>query len=173
MADSALDSAMPSFWNINPSLPRSSQTRLLIYCDGGICERCKVMDEDRIVTELFFEKPSFQEVSRVATALKGAGVNAIVMPPEDRGINTHLIVENADMEKTREKLKELGVKTEEKQVIIIKLDNRPGTMADAAKKISDRGINLVYAFSVAMTPTLSYVLLGAADNEAALKALKS
>lgn len=130
------------------------------------------MDEDRIVTELFLEKPNFKEVSKVAKALDGVGVKSIVMPPEDRSINTHLIVENGDMPKVRPVLKELGVAAMEKEVIIIKLENRPGTMADAAKKISDRGINLIYAFSVTMTPTLSYVLLGASDNAKALEALK-
>jgi hypothetical protein len=130
------------------------------------------MDEDRIVTELFFEKPTFKEVSMFAKSLESAGVKPLLMPPEDRGINTHLVVENKDLPKVRQKVKEAGIVAVEKEVIIIKLDNRPGTMADAAKKIAENGINLTYAFSVAMTPTLSYVLLGASDNEKALKALK-
>ncbi len=130
------------------------------------------MDEDRIVTELFLEKPNFKEVSKVAKALEGIGVKSIIMPPEDRSINTHLIVENLDLPKVRPVLKKLGVSAMEKEVIIIRLENRPGTMADAAKKISDKGVNLVYAFSVTMTPTLSYVLLGASDNKQALKALR-
>ena len=131
------------------------------------------MEEDRIVTELFFEKPTFKEVSKFAKALEKEGVKALVMPPEDRGINTHMILENSDLQKVRKKLKDLGIVAVEKEVIIIKLDNKPGTMADAAKKIAENGINLTYAFSVAMTPTLSYVLLGASDNHAALKALKA
>jgi len=130
------------------------------------------MEEDRIVTELFLERQAFKEVMKVASVLQAAGVKHIVMPPEDRGINTHLIVENSELDKVRKALKKMGVSAIEKEVIIIRLDNRPGTMADAAKKISDHGVNLVYAFSVAMTPTMSYVLLGAADNKAALKALK-
>jgi hypothetical protein len=130
------------------------------------------MGENRIVTELFLEKPNFKEVSRVAKALESKGVRSIVMPPEDREINTHL-VENQDLPKVRETLKELGVEAVEKEVVLIKLENRPGTMADAAKRISDKGINLVYAFSVAMTPNMSYVLLGTADNPSALRALES
>jgi len=130
------------------------------------------MDEDRLVIELFFEKPSFVEVSKVAKAFEEAGIKNILMPPEDRGINTHLIIESADLPKAKEKLSGMGVVAQAKEVIIIKLENRPGTMADAAKKISENGINLTYAFSVAMTPTLSYVLLGADDNKAALAALK-
>ena len=129
------------------------------------------MGENRIVTELFLEKPNFKEVSRVSKALEKKGVKSIVMPPEDREINTHLVVENKDLPTVRKVLKELGSEAVEKEVILIRLENRPGTMADAAKRISDKGINLVYAFSVAMTPTMSYVLLGTADNAAALKAL--
>ncbi|MEW6748479.1 MAG: ACT domain-containing protein [Candidatus Micrarchaeota archaeon] len=130
------------------------------------------MDEDRLVVEFFFEKPSFAEVSKVAKAFSEAGIKSILMPPENRGINTHLIVEKADLQKAKAKLKAMGIEVQEKEVIIIKLENRPGTMADAAKKISENGINLTYAFSVSMTPTLSYVLLGSDDNKAALAALK-
>ncbi|MFH0736974.1 MAG: hypothetical protein V1827_00260 [Candidatus Micrarchaeota archaeon] len=131
------------------------------------------MEQDRIVTELFLEKPNFKEVTRAAKALEQIGVKSIIMPPEDRGINTHLIIESADLPKARKKLKDLGIEAQDKEVVIIKLDNRPGTMAEATKRISDKGVNLLYAFSVTMTPTMSYVLLGATDNQAALKALKS
>ncbi|MFH1785723.1 MAG: hypothetical protein ABH842_04815 [Candidatus Micrarchaeota archaeon] len=130
------------------------------------------MEANRIVVELFLEKPNFQEVSTVSRALETAGIVPIMMPPEDREINTHLVVEKADLELARAKIKELGLKAIEKEVIIITLENKPGTMAEAAGKISASGINLTYAFSVTMTPTLSYVLLGTADNEAALKALQ-
>ncbi len=131
-----------------------------------------IMEADRIVTELFFEKPTFKEVSRFAKELEKDGIKPLLMPPEDRGISTHLIVENSDLQKVRQKIKKSGIVAVEKEVIIIKLENRPGTMAEAAKKISDKGINLLYAFSVTMSPTLSYVLLGASDNKAALKALQ-
>lgn len=131
------------------------------------------MGENRIVTELFLEKPNFKEVSKVSKSLEAEGVKCIMLPPDDREINTHLVVENKDLPVIRKVVKKLGIIAIEKEVILIKLDNRPGTMAEAAKRISDKGINLVYAFSVAMTPTMSYVLLGTADNHAALKALES
>ena len=130
------------------------------------------MGEERIVTELFLEKPSFKDVSKVAHVLEEIGVKSILMPPEDREINTHLVVENSDLDNVRKKLKSMNIKAIEKEVIIIRLENKPGTMADAAKKISDKGVNLLYAFSVAMTPTMSYVLLGTSDNKTALNALK-
>ena len=130
------------------------------------------MGEERIVTELFLEKPNFRDVSKVAHVLGEIGVKSILMPPDDREINTHLVVENSDLDNVRKKLKSMKLKAIEKEVIIIRLENKPGTMADAAKKISDKGVNLLYAFSVAMTPTMSYVLLGTSDNKTALNALK-
>ena len=129
------------------------------------------MEKSRIVVELFLEKPNFREVSRVAKTLSAEGVKAIIMPPEDREISTHLVVERSDLLKAKKILKQLGVTAVEKEVVLVALPNTPGTMAETTSKISSKGINLVYAFSVAMTPTLSYVIFGTENNEAALKAV--
>ncbi len=126
---------------------------------------------NRIVTELFLEKPSFEEVSKVAKSLEEEQVKTILLPPENRGINTHLVVEKADIEKTREKLNSLSVPFQEKDVMLIRLENRPGTMAEVAMKVSNSGVNLTYAFSVTMDETYSFVLLGSDDNEKALSVL--
>jgi len=131
------------------------------------------MGENRVVVELFFEKPSFEEVSKIAKSLEEAGVKSMMLPPEERHINTHLIVELADMEKARAKIKEMGVPVKEKEVMLIKMDNKPGAMADTIMRISGKGINLTYAFSVTVSPTTSYLLLNSADNEQALKLLES
>jgi len=129
------------------------------------------MEKNRLVTELFFERPTFKEVSKIAAALETAGLKVILMPPEDRGINAHLVVENADLPTAREIIKKMGLPVIEKEVLLITLENVPGTLATATRRISETGINLIYAFSVTMTPSLSYVLFGSEDNKAALKAL--
>ena len=131
------------------------------------------MQENRIVTELFFEKPSFAEVSAVAKKLEEAGVNSLLLPPDDRGINTHLIVETAELEKAKSKLNEAGVPFSEKEVLLVRLENKPGTMADVTIKISNKGINLTYAFAVAVDAEHSILLIGSEDNEAALKVISS
>jgi hypothetical protein len=125
------------------------------------------------VVEFFFEKPSFAEVSKIAAALEEAGVKSLLLPPEERDINTHLVIEISDLEKTKVKLVEMGVPFKEKERVLIKMENRPGAMAETVKKISDTGINLIYAFSVTMTPEMSYLILGAADNKAVLELVKS
>lgn len=126
---------------------------------------------NRIVTELFLEKSSFKEVSKTAKSLATAGISTIVMPPEDRGINTHLVVEQGDVAKARKALKGAGVVVIEKEVVLIELENKPGTMALAASRISGKGVNLTYAFSVAMNAKVSYVLFGGDDNPAILEAI--
>ncbi|MBU0527028.1 hypothetical protein KKE92_00980 [Candidatus Micrarchaeota archaeon] len=126
---------------------------------------------NRIVTELFLEKPSFEEASKVAKSLEEVQVKTILLPPENRGINTHLVVEQADIEKVREKLKSLSVAFQEKDVMLIRLENKPGTMAEVAMKVSNSGVNLTYAFSVTMDEAYSFVLLGSDDNEKALSVL--
>ncbi|MBD3210005.1 hypothetical protein GF318_01340 [Candidatus Micrarchaeota archaeon] len=131
------------------------------------------MDEDRLVVELFFEKPTFEEISRIASEMEEAGVKPLMLPPENRDINTHLVVEKSDIEKAKVKLVEMNLPYKTKEVVLIRMENKPGAMADTVKKISDRGVNLTYAFSVTMSQGYSYLLLAAADNEAVLDIAKS
>jgi len=124
------------------------------------------MGENRLVVELFFEKPTFEEVSKIASALEETGIKTILLPPEDRNINTHLVVEKSDLEKARVKLVEMGVEMKEKEVALVRMVNKPGSMAEIVRKISDTGINLTYAFSVTMNDEFSYLLLAGVDNKA-------
>ncbi len=128
------------------------------------------MTENRIVTELFLEKSDFKDVSEVAGLLGKRGVRALMMPPEDRGISAHLVVESEDLPRAREALRKLGIAATEKEVVLARLENRPGTMAEATGKIAAAGVNLFYAFSLTMHEK-SYVLFGASDNKKALDAL--
>jgi hypothetical protein len=129
------------------------------------------MSVNRIVTELYLEKPDFADVSKVARLLEKSGIKTILIPPEDRGMNVHLVAENADLPKVREIMKKLGIPMMEKEVVLVSLEDRPGTLAEVTRKISAAGVNLTYAFSVAMDPTTFYALFGTSDNKKALQAL--
>jgi hypothetical protein len=128
------------------------------------------MCEKRLVTELYFEKQDFADVSKAARLLGKSGVNALMMPPDDRGINTHLVVENEDLPRARETLRRLGLATTEKEVVLAKLENRPGSMAAATGKMAAAGVNLLYAFSLTMDEK-SYTLFGTSDNKKALEVI--
>lgn len=129
------------------------------------------MEKSRIVTELFLERPSYKEMSNLANEFAKDGVTALVMPPEERGINTHLIIENADLPKVRTRVKTLGIRAIEKEVLLVPLENKPGSLADTTRRIAENGVNLLYVFSVNVSPSLTYVLISTADNKKALKAL--
>ena len=67
----------------------------------------------------------------------------------------------------------IAVAFSEKEVLLVRLENKPGTMADVTIKISNKGINLTYAFAVAVDAEHSILLIGSEDNEAALKVISS
>ena len=98
-------------------------------------------------------------------------MHAMLIPPENRGMNTYLIVERGDSRKAKEVFNRAGINVRENEVLLIKLKNTPGTMSEACKRVSDNKINMTYAFCVAISKTTSYFLLGTEDNEKALKAL--
>ena len=129
------------------------------------------MEKCRIAVELFLSKLNFSEVSALGKQLEKEGIKAILMPPEDRGMNVHLVIEKSDLQKVKIKLTKEKISFMEKEVIIVGLDNKPGELSDITAKISSKGINLLYAFAVSMSPDFSYVLLGTSDNPAALKVL--
>ena len=89
-----------------------------------------VMGENRLVVELFFEKPQFDEVKKIHDALVEAGIKSLILPPEDRDINTHLVVETSDIEKAKVKLVGMGLSFKEKERVLIKLVNKPGALAE-------------------------------------------
>jgi len=100
-------------------------------------------------------------------------MSVMLLPQEDRGINTHVIVESSDVGKVHNLLGKLGISAKEKEVVLVALENRPGTMANTTRKVSETGVNLTYVFSVAVNPQKSYVLFAGDDNQAVLNALKS
>lgn len=131
------------------------------------------MDESRIVTVLFLEKHNFEEMTKAARSLDGAGIKSILLPPEKKGVPTHLVVEQEDSARALAALNKAGLTVKPKELVLIPLQNTPGTMAEATKKISDTGINLTYAFCVAISDKRSYMLLDTADNKNAVELLNS
>jgi len=128
------------------------------------------MEKNRIVTELFLEKPSYKVMSDLAKSFEKAGIRAIVLPPEERGINTHIVIENPDLPKVRARVRELGIRAIEKEVLLVVIENKPGTFAYVSSKIAEKGINISYVFLVAFSPELTYALVSTTDNKTALKA---
>jgi hypothetical protein len=128
------------------------------------------MSENRIVTELLLEKSYLKAVSDAAGMLEKNGISAMVASSDDPRSNSHLVVENKDLPKAREALRNAGLTADEKEVVLARVENRPGTLAEAMRKVAAAGINLTYAFSLYIREQ-PYVLFCSSDNKKALDAL--
>ena len=103
-------------------------------------------------------------LSKIGTALKERNVNInAIMASEEKGKSpVHLLVDN--FSEAMDALKALRVDTEERDVVTIELDNRPGTLAETAEKLAAEKINIDYAYySTRPGETRALLVLGVSD----------
>ena len=104
----------------------------------------------------------------VGEALGKAGINIDGLcgfPCEGKGI-LHILVEDAST--ARRALEEIGLQVrDERQVLILELEDRPGVFGDVTRRIANAGVNidLVYA------ATKTRVIIGADDLQKARTAV--
>jgi hypothetical protein len=94
------------------------------------------------LTVILEDKPG--ALADLGDATAGADINIEGMCGTTAG-EIHILVEDADA--TREALEGAGMEVSgEREVLVLELEDRPGTMADVARKLGDAGINveLVY-----------------------------
>ena len=86
-------------------------------------------------------------VARIGNVLEQRNVNILaLMASEQKGRSSvHLILDKPS--DAREALKELGVEIEERDVLILELEHRPGVFAEIANKLAAEGINVDYAYT--------------------------
>ena len=86
-------------------------------------------------------------LAELGEATGKAGINIEGMSGDNRlGEVLHVLVEDAAA--TREALSGAGIEvTDERDVLVIDVQDRPGTLGEAARKLADAGVNvdLVYA----------------------------
>lgn len=107
-------------------------------------------------------------LARVATAISDAGVNlaAVTHIGDDPDAELHVLVRHA--EATRRVLEPAGVTvTEDREVVVVDAEDRPGVLADLARRVADAGINLDLVY----VATRNRIVFGAADVAALRAAL--
>jgi hypothetical protein len=87
-------------------------------------------------------------LAQLGEATGGAGINIEGMSGEAREGSAvlHILVEDAAA--TREALSGAGIEVgEERDVLVVEIEDRPGTVGQVARKLADSGVNvdLVYA----------------------------
>jgi hypothetical protein len=107
-------------------------------------------------------------LARVAAAISDAGVNiaaATCVGPGERA-ELHILVPHAEAVKHALAISHVAV-TRERQVVVVEVEDRPGVLADLARKVADAGVNLDLVYIA----TQNRVVFGAADLPALRTAL--
>lgn len=107
-------------------------------------------------------------LAEVAAAISDAGVNiaaATCVGPADRA-ELHILVPHAEAAKHLLGISHLAV-TREREVVVVTVDDRPGVLADLARKVAKAGVNL----DIVYVATRNRVVFGSPDLDALRTAL--
>lgn len=107
-------------------------------------------------------------LARVAAAISDAGVNlaaATCVGPGERA-ELHILVPHAEAVKHALAISHVAV-TREREVVVVDVEDRPGALADLARKIAGAGVNLDLVY----VATHNRVVFGADDLPALRDAL--
>ena len=107
-------------------------------------------------------------LARVAAAVSDAGVNlaaATCIGPGERA-ELHILVPHPEAARHSLATAQLGV-TREREVVVVDVEDRPGVLADLARKIAQAGVNLDLVYIA----TRNRVVFGAQDLDALRAAL--
>lgn len=107
-------------------------------------------------------------LERVATAISDAGVNLAAATCTGAGekAELHILVPHAEAARRALAISNQSV-TGEREVVVVQAQDRPGELADLARKVAQAGINLDLVY----VATGSRVVFGAKDTEALKAAL--
>ena len=108
-------------------------------------------------------------VAEAAEALGRAGVNALGgFGYAEGGQGTaHLLVEDADAERARQALESAGLTCQEQDVIVVPVEDRPGSGGEVLRKVADAGANLDFIY----TTTRGQLVLGGPNLDQARQAV--
>jgi len=107
-------------------------------------------------------------LAKVATAVSDAGVNLAAATCTRAGdkAELHILVKHAEAAKRALAISGLAV-TEEREVVVVQADDRPGALADLARKVAKAGINLDLVY----VATGTRIVFGSPDLEGLKAAL--
>jgi hypothetical protein len=107
-------------------------------------------------------------LARVAAAISDAGVNIAAATCVGAGerAELHILVPHAEAARHALAISHVAV-TREREVVVVDVEDRPGVLADLARKIARAGVNLDLVY----VATQNRVVFGAADLTALRAAL--
>jgi len=85
-------------------------------------------------------------LARVSSALADAKVNIVAMALMDSGEHGTLRIVCDDTAKTRQVLGKAHDRWTESDVVLVELDNKPGSFAAISRKLATEHVNITYAY---------------------------
>jgi hypothetical protein len=98
------------------------------------------------LTVMLEDRPGALAELGEATGTAGANIEGVcAVTEEGRGV-VHILVE--DVGAARQALQDAGLDVaEERDVLVVEVEDRPGTMGDVARRMADAGVNIELAYT--------------------------
>jgi hypothetical protein len=110
------------------------------------------------------------ELARMAEALKKDGVNIRSISTEPKAEVVRIVT--SDPEKSRKSLSQSGMQFSERNLLVAKLEDRPGELARITAELAKEGINVDAAYMLDKDSTQVHVGLAVSDENKARNVLK-
>jgi len=125
----------------------------------------------KIMVQLSFIGSPYYRVCEIYRLLDTIGIDVMILPNTDNGKMAVLIIPKNDLIKARKSFDRLDIHAQEKEVLVVHVENDIGRVADISRKIGDSGISINYAFLGHISISEAYLILECTDNKMALRAL--
>jgi hypothetical protein len=111
------------------------------------------------------------ELARVTEAIAQKGIDITGFAGATTGERGAVVLITNDEEATRKVLAGAGVKVREAEIVPAALDARPGSLAEAARRLAEAGVNIQAAMPIGMTGDKVTVAFATDDGAKARGAL--
>ena len=110
------------------------------------------------------------ELARVAEVLEKDGVNIRAISTESHAEVVRLVT--SDPEKTRSSLSQSNMQFSERNLLVAKLEDKPGELARVSKALAKEGVNIDAAYMLDKDSKHVHVALAVSDEDKARNILK-
>jgi len=110
------------------------------------------------------------ELARMTEVLQKDGVNIRSISTEPQAGVVRIVA--SDPEKARKSLSESRMEFSERNLLVAKLEDRPGELARISRELAKEGINIDAAYMLDKNPTHVHVALAVSDETKARNVLK-
>lgn len=130
------------------------------------------MAKAKKVKEIGFTMPNkVGLLSEITTAIAGAKVNITAICAYGMEESAYFMLTTDSNAKAKKVLAPLGMAIEEKDVVEVEVQDKPGELQKVAKKIADAGIDIEYMYATAGAAKKETCIFMTSDNAKAIKVI--